>query len=178
MCKKSRFLHIWFWKIAQIVFAIIAGLSFGPVYVEGSLGIGTNSMDNVAIYRTTDGSTTLHEAYNYKAKTSISARVGFMADLDYLLLMPFVGITSTNIKGESIMSQKSTTDFEALKPSAVLAGVRLSFPIGKLLQVHVTPQFAFAMNNDDYFKVVTTGTPDMENWAKGFQVTGGVVLRF
>ena len=155
-----------------------AGISVGPVYAEASLGIGTNTMDNVAIYRTQGGTTNLQEAYNYKAKTSMSMRVGFMADLDYLILMPFVGMTNTTIKGESIMTKPATTDFETLKPSAALAGVRLSFPIGKLVQVHVTPQFAFALNNDDYFKVVTAGASDMEAWAKGFQVAGGIVLRF
>ncbi|MBQ9672152.1 MAG: hypothetical protein IJV34_04800 [Prevotella sp.] len=154
------------------------GLSFGPVYAEATLGIGTNTMDNIAIYKTSNGATTLHEAYNYKAKRSLGFKVGYMADFDYLLVTPYLGFNSYVIKGESLLAGAATTDFEELKPSAFIAGVRLSFPIGKLVQVNVTPQFCFDLGKDDYYKVVCNGACDMESWSKGFQLAGGIQLRF
>ena len=150
------------------------GVNIGPLYAELNYVVGSNTMDKVAIYR--NGS--LYEAYDYKAKQSLSFLLGGMIDLDYLLLTPFAGYSVMSIEGSSINPSLNTTNFKKLEPAALTLGARVAFPIGKLMQVYATPVYALGLDNDEHFKVVCDGVSDMKTWTTGFQVSCGLLFRF
>lgn len=171
-------------------FSVFAGVGFNALSAMGPslhLGMGYRSfrleagyvlgLDQVKdISFTLRGNSLISETYDYSA-SKFWLRLGYKAGKDKFHFEPQVGVSFNMISGKS--KNSSTTDyFKSSNPMSLFAGLRFSYEVAKSLDVHITPQYDFALGGDQVFEVIKQGDSKIKAWAEGFGVNVGIIYQF
>ena len=167
-----------------------AGLGFNAVSAMGPsvhLGIGYQSfrleagfvlgIDQVKeISFTMKGQSSLTETYDYSA-SKFWIRIGYKAGKGKFHCEPQVGATFNMISGKS-KGSSSTDYFKSSNPISLFGGLRFSYEVAKSLDLHLTPQYDFALGGDQVFDIIKQADNKIKAWAEGFGVNAGLIYNF
>ena len=81
------------------------------------------------------------------------------------------------ISGKS-KGSSSTDYFKSSNPISLFGGLRFSYEVAKSLELHLTPQYDFALGGDQVFDIIKQADSKIKAWAEGFGVNAGLIYNF
>lgn len=152
------------------------GLNYRRFAVEGGFVFGLDKVENITL--TLQGSSALAEAYDYTSMKAW-ARVGYQIKAaEHFFITPMAGATFNMISGKSTLSSASADYFKESNPMSIHAAVRFSYEVIDHLYLHLTPQYDFALNNDQIFEVIKHADNKLKAWGEGFGINAGIIYEF
>ena len=150
------------------------GIGYQSLRLEAGFVVGLDQVKDVSF--TMKGQSSLSEAYDYSAN-KFWLRLGYKAGKGKFHCEPQLGASFNMISGKSKGS--STTDyFKSSNPISLFGALRFSYEVAKSLDVHLTPQYDFALGGDQVFDIIKKADNKIKAWAEGFGVNIGIIYNF
>lgn len=150
------------------------GIGYQSLRLEAGFVLGFDQVKDVSF--TMKGQSSLSEKYDYSA-SKFWLRLGYKAGKGKFHFEPQLGASFNMISGKSKGS--STTDyFKSSNPISLFGALRFSYEVAKSLDVHLTPQYDFALGGDQVFDIIKQADNKIKAWAEGFGVNAGLIYNF
>jgi hypothetical protein len=144
--------------------------------VEAGVTIGMGKVEGISIYQADNGA--FWGTYDYKP-LRIFMRYGYDIETGPVIITPQVGAAFTNVNGAELRRSANGTGIFA-KTHAVSAtvGCRVSYPVGKMLRLQLTPEFDLGVKKAKGFTILRDVDSKIKSWADGLNINAGVAIQF
>lgn len=152
------------------------GIGYGAFRLEAGYVFGLDKVKDIAF--TASGAPMPAEIYDYSCNKFWVRIGGALNPKSKFKVTPQVGVTLNMIKGKVTGGSKNSHYYQKSNPMSVFGALRLSYDVAKWLSLHVTPQYDFALSNDEVYGVIKTVDSKIKAWGEGFGVNVGLLFHF
>lgn len=156
--------------------SIHLGIAYKAIAFEAGYVYGFGKVNDVAF--TQKGATGPAEVYDYSC-SKLWLRLGFShSHGKKFKVSPQAGVSFNMINGKVTGGMNNTSYYKKSSPMSVLLALRLSYEVTNKLFVHITPQYDFALSNDEVYGVLKNVDNKIKAWGEGFGVNVGLLYNF
>ena len=152
------------------------GIGYGAFRLEAGYVFGLDKVKDIAF--TASGAPMPAEIYDYSCNKFWVRIGGALNPKSKFKVTPQVGVAINMIKGKVTGGSNNSHYYQKSNPMSVFGALRLSYDVAKWLSLHVTPQYDFALSNDEVYGVIKTVDSKIKAWGEGFGVNVGLLFHF
>ena len=152
------------------------GIGYGAFRLEAGYVFGFDKVKDIAF--TASGAPMPAEIYDYSCNKLWVRIGGVLNSKSKFKVTPQVGVAINMIKGKVTGGSNNSHYYQKSNPMSVFGALRLSYDVANWLSLHVTPQYDFALSNDEVYGVIKTVDNKIKSWGEGFGVNAGILFHF